>query len=91
MFNYFTKRQEKTIIAERDQRMKDINKLQELQTFVNSLTEAEQYKFCLFFNKLLQTSGLYSLHFSSFVATIEDGIVYSIVCDDETLDQQIGE
>lgn len=82
---------EKKIIEERDQRMDDLNKLQDLQTFVNGLTEEEQNKFCLFFNKLLQTQGLYSLIFSNFVAVIEGGKVYSIVCDDESLDQQLGE
>jgi len=91
MFSYFAKRQEKAIISERDQRISDIYKLQDLQSFVNSLTEAEQNKFCLFFNKLLQTKGLYSLVFSSFVATIEGGAIQSIVCDDESLDQQLGQ
>lgn len=88
MFNFL---REKKIIAERDQRMDDIARAQELQTFVNSLSEEESIKFCLFFNKLLKTKGLYSLQFNSFIATIESGAVYSIVCDDESLDQQIVE
>lgn len=91
MFSYFKDKREQAIIAERDRRMDDLYKLQDLQTFVNTLTKEETEKFCLFFNKLLQTQGLYSLLFSSFVAVIEGGKVYSIVCDDETLDQQIGD
>lgn len=88
MFNFL---REKKIIKERDQRMADINKAQELQAFVYSLTEEQAEKFCLFFNKLLKTKGLYSLQFSGFVATIEGGKVYSITCDDETLDQSLEE
>lgn len=91
MFSYFKDRREQAIIAERDRRMDDLYKLQDLQTFVNSLTKEETEKFCLFFNKLLQTRGLYSLLFCSFVAVIEGGKVYSIVCDDETLDQSLEE